>query len=92
MRPVPGKPAGSLREVSGARHGLACRELLAHFGLNALLDGGEVAGSGVVHQHVDVAEAPLGRLDGCGNLVQLGDVEPMEQPAMNRAGGSVKMK
>src|SRR5262249_10360374 len=57
--------------------------------LVALLDRGEVADPGVVHQHVDAAEVLLGAPHRLGDLARIGHVELQDQPAVPVPGDEI---
>ena len=70
-RRIPGSTArvmAARAKIVGFKHG-------ANLGVFAFLDRGQVAKSGVVHQHVDAAKVALSLLHGFGNLRRVSDIQ-----------------
>ena len=80
---------GSTARVISARPKKLASNMRADLGVLALLDRREIAVAGIVDEHVDAAEARLGRLDRFGDLVRLGDVEAERERLLVMAGDEI---
>jgi antitoxin VapB len=76
-----------------ARHGGEAEEIgvehRAHVGVVAFFDGREIAVAGVVDEDVDAAEAGLGRLDRCVDLILLVNIERERKAILIMTGDNV---